>query len=109
MITVPLLMSSFLFFRYIRANKAIVLFLMSLFFTALAIYESRHSVLLLITLFFWAGLQVIIAYLKERGDARIKRLQRGYKTTEIIIHYISFGVIAFLILFIQWLLIGGIK
>lgn len=99
-----LLIDTFLFFRYIRANKTIVLFLMGLFFAALAIYESRHHILSLIILSSLAGIQIIVAYFKEIGDERIKKLQKGYQPSESIIHFISFFVITFLAFFIQWLL-----
>lgn len=97
-----LLIATFLFFRYIRANKTIVLFLTSLFFTALAIYESRHYILAFIILSSLATIQIIVAYFKESGDDRIKKLQEGYQPSESIIHFISFFVITFLILFMQW-------
>lgn len=107
LITFNLLISSFLFFRYIRANKTIFLFLPSLFFTAFAIYESRHNIILLIILSFWACLQIIVAYLKEKEDIRIKKLQKGYKPSEIVIHFIGFFIIVLLISFIQYKFLGG--
>ena len=97
-----LLIAFFLFFRYIRANKTIIIFLASLFFIFLAIYESRHNISLLIILSLWVGLQTVIAYLKEIGDERIKKLQKGYQSSESIIHFISFFVTTFLALFLQW-------
>jgi hypothetical protein len=75
---------------------------MSLFFIALAIYESRHNISLLIILSLLVGLQIVVAYFKEIGDDRIKKLQKGYQPSESIIHAIIFFVIVLLILFIQY-------
>ncbi len=96
-----ILISAYIFFRYIRANKTLWAFVVGLFFTGLAIYEARNNILLFVILLLWAGLSVFIAYFKESGNEWIKKLQKNYKPSEHILHAIGFVVIAFLVFLIK--------
>lgn len=107
MITINFLISNFLFFRYVRANRTIILFLIGFFFTIVTVYESyKYNILLFTILFLWASLQISIAYLKEKGNVVIKNLQEGYQPIETVIHFGCFFLIVFFVLFIHYLLFG---
>jgi len=95
-----LLLALFLFVRYIRANKNIIVLIASLVFCGLAIYNLKDFILWMFLLIGFALLAIYIAFLKEKKDTRILKIQAGYKPLETIFHYIIFGVITFIIMII---------
>ena len=97
---ISLSIALFLLFRYLRANRTILLFFFSLFFIILAIYESKTNILLIFILSIIALASSYLALLKEKRHPFIVKIQKGYKPVEYIAHAIFFVVIIFLLLLI---------
>lgn len=90
----------YLFFRYLRANKNIIIFFFSLFFVGLGIFESRNDPFAIVILSVIALAAILLALLKEKRHPLILKLQQGYKPAEVILYSIIFFVLILLFLFI---------
>jgi hypothetical protein len=90
----------YLFFRYLRASKSLIIFFFSLFFIGLGIFESRNDLFTIVILFAIALAVILITLLKEKKHPVIMKLQQGYKPAEIILHSIIFFIFIFLSLLI---------
>jgi len=97
---ISLSIALFLLFRYLRAGKHIILFLISLFFIGLAIFESKNNLLSIFVLSIIALASSYLALLKKKRHPFILKIQKGYKPVEYITHAIFFVVIIFLLLLI---------
>lgn len=95
-----LFLAAFLLFRYVRADRSILLFFFSLFFIGLAIFESKNNLLSIVILSIIALASGYVALLKEKKHPFILKIQKGYKPVEYMAHAIFFVVIIFLILII---------
>lgn len=91
------LIATFLFFRYIRANKSILTLLFNFIFLGLTIYEVRNNIICVILLVGLIASEIYIAFLKEKKNSLILKVQKDYKPAETILHYIIFGVIVFIV------------
>lgn len=91
-----LLMNAFILFRYVRANRSIVMFLTGLLFLGLALYEVRNSFRYLFPFVGLAALELYIAFLKEKKAPLILKLQDGYKSFETVVHLTIFFIVSFL-------------
>lgn len=90
-----LLIAVFLFFRWLRANKGIIVIGASLFFSAFSLYEMRKGFLFI---FLTCGLiivEIYAIYLKMEHAPRIAVFQKGFTRAESILHYVLFGIIVF--------------
>ncbi len=97
---IDLSIALFLLFRYLRASKHILLFVISLFFIGLAIFESKNNLFLVFVLSIIALASGYLAFLKEKRHPFILKIQKGYKPIEQITHAIFFVIIIFLLLLI---------
>lgn len=98
------LIASFLFFRYIRANKNVITLVFNFIFLGLTIYEVRNNTVYVILLAGLIASEIYIAFLKEKKDSRILKIQKGYKPKESILHYVIFFLIVFAIFVIKELI-----
>lgn len=91
------LIATFLFFRYIRANKSILILVFNFIFLGLIIYEIRNNIIYVILLVGLIASEIYIAFLKEKKHPLILKAQKDYKTAESILHYIIFGLVVFIV------------
>lgn len=93
-----LLLSIFLFFRYVRANHGILLCLISLIcLIASALFSKNNTnILFFIIIVAFFIFEIFVAILKERHHSIILKIQTGYKPLETIYHYIIFGLVIFI-------------
>jgi len=97
---ISLSLALFLLFRYLRADKSILIFIFSLFFMGLAIFESKTNILSIVILSVIALASGYLALLKEKRHPFIVKIQKGYKPVEYIAHVIFFVVVILLLLLI---------
>lgn len=95
------LIASFLFLRYIRANKSVVMLVFNFIFLGLTIYASRNNIIYVILLVGLIAAEIYVAFLKEKKDSCILKIQKGYKPAESILHYVIFFVIVFTLFVIR--------
>ncbi len=96
--------AGFVFLRYIRGNDNVLVLFLSLFLIGMAIYDSQFNLSFVIILSFVTLIGGYTAYLKETKHPFILKLQKGYKPTEVIIHFIIFtivGTLVFLALYMR--------
>lgn len=98
------LIATFLFFRYVRANKSILILLFNFIFLGLTIYEVRNNIIYIILLVGLIASEIYIAFLKEKKNPLILTMQRGYKPTETVLHYVIFFVIVLTLFIIKGLI-----
>lgn len=91
-----LLINAFVLFRYVRANRSIVMFVSGFLFLGLALYEARNSGRYFFLFVGLAVLELYIAFLKEKKAPLILKLQAGYKPFETVLHFAIFLIISFL-------------
>ncbi len=92
-----LLIAGFLFFRYLRANKGAVVLAGNFIFIGLAIYEIRQNVVYLLVMCTVLVLEIYIIFLKANKNPHVLKIHEGYKPEETVLHYIIFGLIAFVV------------
>lgn len=92
-----LLLAIFLFFRYVRANKSILLCFVSLASLCISVYFSKNNTSILLFIVAVIIFEIFIAILKERKNLSILKIQAGYKPAETIYHYIIFAIVTFVI------------
>jgi hypothetical protein len=98
------LIASFLFFRYIRANRSVVTLLFSFLFLGLTVYEVRNNIVYVFLMVMLIALEILVSFLKEKKHSYILRIQKGYKPLESILHYVIFGIIVFALFVLKELL-----
>ena len=97
------LIVTFSFLRYLRANKQVTHLAITLFFIGLAIYESKNNSLMIMILLIIIPVFGYFSVLKEKRHPFILKLQKGYKPSEIFMHIIIFFIIGFLLLIVFYI------